>query len=149
MKNISDRLRKFAEYFGSIKDLAEALDMKPPAFQSYLSGRSVPGSNILVKLNSLGCNINWLLTGEGEMLKSEVSAAPSDIQELRNEIYKKDMENKLLKSKIEVLKETIKELKREGFKKGDCCQPKQSARVPKRLPVLPVLVDEKLEALPQ
>ncbi|MFC2085430.1 S24 family peptidase, partial [Bacteroidota bacterium] len=55
----------FAEInFKSKAELARKLGMRPQAFQSYLDGRSYPGGQILAKLSDLGCDINWLLTGE-------------------------------------------------------------------------------------
>lgn len=52
---------------GTMKDFAEALQMKPPALQSYLNGRSKPGFPIMNRLLSLGCNLNWLMSGDGNM----------------------------------------------------------------------------------
>jgi hypothetical protein len=61
---ISDRLREFAKVnYGTMSGLAKALEMKPQALQVYLNGRSVPGFKLQEKLNSLGCDISWLLTG--------------------------------------------------------------------------------------
>lgn len=64
--DISSRLRKFiAENYGSIKEFATLMGMKDTNLhQAYLSGKSVPGGEMLLKLANLGCDVHWLLTGE-------------------------------------------------------------------------------------
>lgn len=65
-KEIADRVRLFGETkYNKIKDFANALEMTNSNLQQYLSGRVSPGANILIKLQELGCDINWLLTGLG------------------------------------------------------------------------------------
>lgn len=62
---IGRRLKQFGEKeFGSLSVLAAKLDMTPQALHRYLIGASAPGSNILSKLISLGCDVEWLLTGK-------------------------------------------------------------------------------------
>ncbi len=63
---IGKRLREFGESkFDKIKDFAEALDIVPSALQStYFKGRSTPGGELLIKLSNMGCDLDWLLTGE-------------------------------------------------------------------------------------
>lgn len=50
-------------------DFASKLGMKPQTLQKYIKGHRLPLPEILDKIGNLGCNINWLLNGEGEMLK--------------------------------------------------------------------------------
>lgn len=67
--SIGKRLREFAESkYGSIKSLAEAIEVKPPNLQKYLRDEREPGTATLIKLKKVGCDINWLLFGESEML---------------------------------------------------------------------------------
>lgn len=73
METFEDRLKKFGKHLGSASKLAEELDMTAPSLQSYTNGRSKPGYQIISKLHNLGCNINWLLSGKGEMLLSDKS----------------------------------------------------------------------------
>lgn len=64
-EQIGQNLREFAEKnFSRLKDLADNLDMKESSLQTYLKGDSFPGAKILQKLDDLGCDIKWLLTGE-------------------------------------------------------------------------------------
>lgn len=64
IKEIADAL-----YGGNRSELARNLDMKPQALTKYLNGESMPGGLILIRLHDLGVNVNWFLTGEGEMLR--------------------------------------------------------------------------------
>lgn len=63
-KEVADAL-----YEGNRSELARNLDMKPQALTKYLNGESMPGGLILIRLHGLGVNINWFLTGEGDMLR--------------------------------------------------------------------------------
>lgn len=61
---IGIRLKEFAKKkFDGIASLERALGKTPAYFQNYLNGRSYLGSEILIKLQELGCDINWLLNG--------------------------------------------------------------------------------------
>ncbi len=66
---IGSRIRYFGvAVFGRIKTFAEAMDMAPPNLHKYMNDEREPGIGILQKMQSLGCSIDWLLSGEGEML---------------------------------------------------------------------------------
>jgi phage repressor protein C with HTH and peptisase S24 domain len=41
--------------------------------QKYLNGERLPLPDMLEKIGDMGCNINWLINGEGEMLKNRIS----------------------------------------------------------------------------
>lgn len=56
------------EKYGKISAFAAALDMSPSNAQAYIRGARTPGSKVLARLRNLGCDITWLLTGEGNML---------------------------------------------------------------------------------
>ncbi|AFH47819.1 Hypothetical protein IALB_0105 [Ignavibacterium album JCM 16511] len=60
--NFVEKLRIFAEKFGSISTLAEALGIAQPSLSRYLSGEVKPGLDFIMKLKDLGCDINWLLS---------------------------------------------------------------------------------------
>jgi len=64
---IGNKIKAFAKKnFKSVAELARQLEMKPQALQSYVDGSSLPGATILMKLKSLGCDINWLLSDTGD-----------------------------------------------------------------------------------
>ncbi len=68
MSTIGERIRAFATYkYGKINDFADSLGMGAPNVQAYMRGARKPGSAVLQKIQKLGCNLDWLLTGEGEM----------------------------------------------------------------------------------
>jgi transcriptional regulator with XRE-family HTH domain len=65
---IGDRLRAFVlSKHLSIKDFADFIGMDAGNVQKYLNGKRKPGTPLLQRLKSDGCNLDWLLTGEGEM----------------------------------------------------------------------------------
>src|SRR6266568_9453234 len=66
--DIATRFKVVRESLGhSQRDMAKALNSSLGALQSYESGKSVPGGNVLEALARMGFNVNWLLTGLGNM----------------------------------------------------------------------------------
>ena len=63
---ISARLKQYiGDNFKSVADFAKQMGMKRRQdVYPYLEGRSLFGSDKLAKLRDLGCDINWLLTGD-------------------------------------------------------------------------------------
>lgn len=49
------------------KEISNRVSVSVQMWRAYESGSSVPGGNVLEALARLGINVNWLLTGEGEM----------------------------------------------------------------------------------
>ncbi|MEI6846597.1 MAG: helix-turn-helix transcriptional regulator [Chlorobiaceae bacterium] len=90
MSTIGDRLRLFAlSKYNRISDFAESIGMGAPNAQAYMRGARKPGSLVLRKIQSIGCNIDWLLTGEGEMytrkeIYHEKEAVPDEVLESRS-----------------------------------------------------------------
>lgn len=74
---IAARLREFAySRTDKLSDFARMLEMLPQTLNSYLSGRITPGSELLVKLSDMGCDIDWLLTGKLGNSESPHEATP-------------------------------------------------------------------------
>ena len=92
--NIGEKIRIFAENKGiSLAQLADLLGMKPQSLQVYVSGKSNPGSEILMKLKDLGCDINWLLSEDDkpppetpELMPARIKQLEEENQRLRNSI---------------------------------------------------------------
>jgi len=61
LKQIREELRK------TQKEMAALVGGHESTWQKYERGDSLPGSEVLQSLANLGFNINWILTGEGEM----------------------------------------------------------------------------------
>jgi transcriptional regulator with XRE-family HTH domain len=106
---IGEKIRFFAENKGiSLSELARLLGMKPQSLQVYLSGKSLPGSEILMKLRDLGCDINWLLSEDDK-------SPPDTIQVLLHRIKQLEEENQHLRdsiSRISLLTQEINKLKK-------------------------------------
>lgn len=63
-EKIGERIREFAELrFKTSKGLAEALGMLPQTLQQYISGKTIPGGEVIKKLADQGADIHYLLTG--------------------------------------------------------------------------------------
>lgn len=82
LNSIGERIRAFAlDKYGKINDFADALGMGAPNVQAYMRGARKPGSSVLQKIQSLGCNLDWLLTGEGEMFTQKDGAGSGDLED--------------------------------------------------------------------
>ncbi|HPN38955.1 MAG TPA: S24 family peptidase [Melioribacteraceae bacterium] len=63
--SIGKRLKQFAENnFSSHTEFAKAIEIGRVNLYRYFNDTVLPGSEILQKLASMGCDLNWLLTGE-------------------------------------------------------------------------------------
>ncbi|MGK9477901.1 hypothetical protein [Melioribacter sp. OK-6-Me] len=119
-KNIGERLRIFAiEKWGkkgAIKELAASLNMKPQSLYNYLRNESKPGADILLKLNELGCDLSWLLTGRyaettQEMVKI-IARHSNDDHPIMKRIKELIKENQRLKEENLKLREEIEKLEK-------------------------------------
>lgn len=61
---LGKKLRLFCEGKSSVKDVAEALKIKPQQLQKYVRGEQRPGSEVLAGLKRLGCDVGWLVDDE-------------------------------------------------------------------------------------
>lgn len=114
-----ERIRTFGlEKFGSLKEFAHALGMSPSNLQAYLQNRRKPCTPILKRLIELGCDMDWLLTGNinnDRRLKI--------IEEQNQRIKKLEKENRILREYISRFSLITKEFKkiekiRDESKKG-------------------------------
>lgn len=65
---LGERTRQFGELaFASIEEFGRAMRVAPSNLQKYLNGERNPGLGTLQRLYDLGCNINSLISGEGEV----------------------------------------------------------------------------------
>ncbi|WOF75346.1 helix-turn-helix domain-containing protein [Parvibaculaceae bacterium PLY_AMNH_Bact1] len=71
MGSLKDRLLDVREHFGlSQREMAAFLDMSPGTWHGYERDEALPKSTALEQLAHEGIDTNWLLTGEGQMLKA-------------------------------------------------------------------------------
>lgn len=65
---LAERIKIVRESLGmSQTAIAKAADSSLPSWQGYEAGKNVPGGKVLEALAHLGFNVNWILTGEGQM----------------------------------------------------------------------------------
>lgn len=73
-QTIGDRLRMFRESRKQTQSqFANEMDMSTTGLQSNEANRSLPNSKLLIELYQRGLNINWLISGDGAMLQTEVA----------------------------------------------------------------------------
>ena len=69
---LGERLKSARENLGhSQKEMASLLKIHPQSLYIYERGTSVPGGKLLELVAQIGISIDWLLTGEGEMLRGD------------------------------------------------------------------------------
>lgn len=73
LKTVADTL-----YDGNVSELARNLEMTPQALRKYVTGKSMPGGLVLIRLYELGVNINWFLRGNGTILNRPVADIVSE-----------------------------------------------------------------------
>lgn len=84
---IGERIRLFAKRkYGTLKNLAAAMEISPQQLQQYISGKREPGSRILIKFLKLGCDINWLLGGSEKAESYRVYKLESELRKLQNSV---------------------------------------------------------------
>lgn len=107
-----ERIRKFGlAKFDSLKDFAHALGMSPSNLQAYLQNRRKPCTPILKRLIELGCDMDWLLTGNRNHDKRlEI------IEDQYRLIEKLEKKNEILCENIERISSIIEEV--ENLKDG-------------------------------
>ena len=66
--SISMRLKAWRQHFGLTQaQFADRLGLHLSVLKKYEAGANTPGGDALTAVAETGCNINWLLTGKGEM----------------------------------------------------------------------------------
>ncbi len=81
---IGERMRWFAKKkYGTLKKLAEAMNISPQQLQQYISCKREPGSRILAKLLRLGCDVNWLLGGRESIESYKIYKLESELRKLQ------------------------------------------------------------------
>ena len=110
--DIGNRIREYSKYLNlSLIKFADLLDISNQNLAYYVNNRSKPCSDLLIKFHNLGCNIVWLLTGEGSMLRSSNELSAAEIEQLKAnyeaEITSLRKENETLSIKIDTLQEMI------------------------------------------
>lgn len=91
------------KFFKNQTDMANIFNVSKQTISDYERERTFPKPDILEKLTTeYNINLNWLLSGKGNMLLSDIDNinTSQQIQELNDRIKELEFENKLLKELI-------------------------------------------------
>lgn len=81
---ISERLRQICEAKNwKIKDFAEQTGIAYRTLQGYVGGEREPNAEGMAAIAKAGVNLNWLVSGEGEMFQSEQQKTVMSEQETK------------------------------------------------------------------
>ncbi|MDG6262499.1 MULTISPECIES: helix-turn-helix domain-containing protein [Pasteurellaceae] len=81
---ISERLRQICEAKNwKIKDFAEQTGIAYRTLQGYVGGEREPNAEGMTAIAKAGVNLNWLVSGEGEMFQSEQQKTVMSEQETK------------------------------------------------------------------
>ncbi|PID59445.1 MAG: hypothetical protein CR986_06120 [Ignavibacteriae bacterium] len=95
---IGGRIRIFAKKkYGTLKKLAQAIDISPQQLHQYISGKREPGSKILLKLLNKGCDINWLLSGSESLEYHKIEKLEKELHKLQENL---DQISSIIKNKV-------------------------------------------------
>lgn len=83
MTTLGKRLTLVRHYFGySQEEMANKVDRSLRGWQTYERGTSMPGGEVFQLLYNMGVNLNWLFSGEGEMMRlAPISVSKNDYVE--------------------------------------------------------------------
>jgi transcriptional regulator with XRE-family HTH domain len=68
---IGTRLKEYAKDSGGPAMLARKLGISPQTLNNYLSGQRRPGGKMQERLEALGCDVIWLMTGDTRKMVNE------------------------------------------------------------------------------
>ncbi len=81
---ISERLRQICEAKNwKIKDFADQTGIAYRTLQGYVGGEREPNAEGMAAIAKAGVNLNWLVSGEGEMFQFESQGTVMSEQETR------------------------------------------------------------------
>jgi transcriptional regulator with XRE-family HTH domain len=93
MEQLTERINAIKRHYGCTgRGFAQAVSLKPAAVINYLSGRQLPSLEFVFAILSKYTDVSaeWLLRGEGTMLKSESAGTSETEQKLRADLMVKD-----------------------------------------------------------
>jgi|GEM_PF-3912778 len=103
-KGLGDRIRAFLKSSNiSVTDMARDLAISESYAYHILNGRNSIKPNMIEFLHNKNCNINWLISGEGDMYRSYNNVKEENISYLPNDDYEKKIGRSLLEL-IDMLK---------------------------------------------
>lgn len=83
----------------SARELAERIGVSPGSIQNYEAGKREPNYNFMqILCQQLNVNLNWFVTGEGEMF---IKKQPADLEEQIRQTVEQMLDERLSKNKLE------------------------------------------------
>jgi len=115
--SIGKRLREWGKKeFKTMTKFAEKLNIDYTTLYRYINDKRKPTMEVLLKLNEMGCDLSWLLTGEvaddpKQIIKIIKNYSQEEYPYVRK-IRSLEMENKKLEEENRKLREEIEKLEK-------------------------------------
>lgn len=106
---VVDRAKK-AFKINDDKDLAEFIGLNSKSFSARKRSQSLPIEELLLVANREKVDLNWLLTGQGEIYKNEIAEAKASYTVTLKVLYPELTDNEVKRFEVEI--EEAMELKR-------------------------------------
>lgn len=96
----SENLKKIRfELKMSARELADKMNVSTGSIQNYEAAKREPNYNFMVQLcNIFNVNLNWFVTGQGEMF---IKKQPADLEEQIRQTVERMLDERLSKNKLE------------------------------------------------
>jgi transcriptional regulator with XRE-family HTH domain len=114
------RLKTFVvAAYDEIRDFAADCGVSPSTVSMWFASKKVPGAESVEKIYNAGCSIDWLISGNGEMLamnesgkkiREKLNMPDSEQEEIHSITYEKMVQVPFVKDLRVLLREDIKEL---------------------------------------
>lgn len=113
-EEIGKRLEEFAySRFSLLKQFSYEIGIASSNLKThYFTGKSLPGTEMLAKLMSLGCDIHWLFYGEYKDKTKEVRIEHK-VKKLESKVEDLEKENEILRNNLSQIKRILKNTKQE------------------------------------
>ena len=80
--NVNERIKQIVKASGLTQiELAGKIGVHPNCLSNLITGHRNPGPAILEKIAGIGVNLNWLMTGEGEMMREKETSPQTPLQD--------------------------------------------------------------------
>ena len=80
--NVNERIKQIVKASGLTQiELAGKIGVHPNYLSNLITGHRNPGPAILEKIAGIGVNLNWLMTGEGEMMREKQTSPQTPLQD--------------------------------------------------------------------
>lgn len=114
------RLKTFVlAAYKEFRDFAADIGTSPSMVSMWFSGKKMPGGDYLLKIFNVGCSLDWLLGGIGNMLadneagkklRERLNMPDSEMDEIESITYEKMVQVPFVKDLRVLLREDIKEI---------------------------------------